>query len=297
MGILTLLTGMLIAMFVYDSKWLVDIEEVEKSNTAKKYLENASTSQNQMMLKGDTNIFSAFISTNIKVEDQHILNKIYHELKYNKNLNNNIVNNTIDLCTYINEKYDHIGIVNCKETLEKNYTFISMKSNGVELKVDPGYTDSITHLNSLNQNGYSITSNKVLLSNNKIFQFDSNLREIESIAAGDRNYVNTDVISYENNETLLEDNIEVFELNNIINTSITNSNTLINNIVEVDTTTKYSTIKQLIQNTDSDGNIIPLTKGFDNIEFDNATTLSNSNVVGAFGVNKSTTMPKFSLSN
>lgn len=295
MGVLLAAVVLVMGMYLYGGKWIIDVTEVEKSNTAKKYLENAKTSQEQMMLKGDTNLFTSYISDDISIQDQNVLNKIYYELKYNKELNNNIVENMTVLCEYINTKMDYISIDQCEDVLSKDYNFIDMKSNGAEITVNSSYENALSHINSLHQNGYNVSANTATLSNNTLYKFDSNLREIETMAAGDRNYVEADIVNYTNSATLKEDAIKINELSNIINTSLTNKNTLLENIVDVGITTKYSTMKELIQNKDSDGNIVTLTKEFSDETFNDSSSLTNLEVVNSFKINKTETFKTFSL--
>lgn len=290
-----MVVALLISGYAFQDKWLASIDSIEKSNSAKKYLENAKSSQEQMMLKGDANLFSAYISTELAVEDQYILNKIYYELKNNENLDNNLVADGVALCTYMHSILDHIEIADCIGVINTNYNFISMNSSGAEIEVDAEYADALSYVNKMSQSGYAINGTKASLSNNSLYKFDSSLKEIENIASGERNYVDNNVVNYENNSTLTVDSIKLSELNNIINTSMTNNLSLNDNIIETGTTTKFSTMKKMIADTDSNGNVISLMSAWDKDAFNDVNQGSNLNMVNSFKSNKSTISKPFSL--
>lgn len=293
MGGLVLMATVIVAFIMYSTNIKNNIEEAEKSTIVKQYIENAKNSQEQILLKGEPTIFTNFIVDNITKNEQKVLNRAYYILTNNKNVNNNIVNNVNELCNTINGEDNSITPQECKTILESNYNFLTLDSSGVNINIGEEYKDSLSHLNTLQQSGYEINGVNAKLSNNSLSQFDSNLKQIETMASGDSAYVQNNSMKFSLTQAQTsaanlingEASATKSEVMNIISSSLTNSNSLASNIDITNVSNdKNKIIQKSLEEKDAQGNIKTLVKNQNlNINLtDDTINTNNLDMVSSF---------------
>lgn len=307
MGGLFLMVCIAISFFYlkYGSDIQKGLDNIEISNNAKQIMANAKTSQEQMLLKGEPNLFTSFIADKVSAEDQKVLNRVYYELKYNKDINNNVVDNVVSLCNVVISKAQDISFDSCKLALNKKYTFNTLDSSGIKVDLStykeieepdlaPKLLTAIDFLNKSNNLSYNTNkiSKSTSLSNNTLYQFDASLKEIEYMASGNNNYVTNDSVSFKDTTTNIVTTTNKTTLNNLINSSLSNTKSLESNIANNDNGT---ILKSSIANTDVSGNIVDLVSEYNDSNFDTNNSLSNLDVVNSFENNKSSTRQSFTF--
>lgn len=306
MGGLVLMATVIVAFIMYNTNIKNNIEDAEKSTLVKQYIENAKNSQEQISLKGEPTIFTNFIVDNITKDEQKVLNKAYYLLTSSKNVNNNIVNNVVQLCQSIYNEDNTITLDNCKLILEKQYNFLTLDSSGVKINIGSEYEKYLSHLNNLQQSGYEINGSNAKLSNNSLSRFDSNLKQIETMSSGDTSYVQTNSLKFSltqeqaslanllNNET----SASKAEVINMINSSLTNNNSLSSNIDTTNTTNdKNKIIQKALEEKDVNGNIKNLakTQNLDINLTDDTINTNNLDMVSSFKSNSINKKEAFSF--
>lgn len=307
MGGLFLMVCIAVSFFYlkYGSDIQKSLDNIEISNNAKQIMANAKTSQEQMLLKGEPNLFTSFIADKVSAEDQKVLNRVYYELKYNKDINNNVVDNVVSLCNVVISKAQDISFDSCKLALNKKYTFNTLDSSGIKVDLStykeieepdlaPKLLTAIDFLNKSNNLSYNTNkiSKSTSLSNNTLYQFDASLKEIEYMASGNNNYVTNDSVSFKDTTTNIVTTTNKTTLNNLINSSLSNTKSLDSNIANNDNGT---ILKSSIANTDVSGNIVDLVSEYNDSNFDTNNSLSNLDVVNSFENNKSSTRQSFTF--
>lgn len=307
MGGLFLMVCIAVSFFYlkYGSDIQKSLDNIEISNNAKQIMANAKTSQEQMLLKGEPNLFTSFIADKVSAEDQKVLNRVYYELKYNKDINNNVVDNVVSLCNVVTSKAQDISFDSCKSALNKKYTFNTLDSSGIKVDLStykeieepdlaPKLLTAIDFLNKSNNLSYNTNkiSKSTSLSNNTLYQFDASLKEIEYMASGNNNYVTNDSVSFKDTTTNVVTTTNKTTLNNLINSSLSNTKSLESNIANNDNGT---ILKSSIANTDVSGNIVDLVSEYNDSNFDTNNSLSNLDVVNSFENNKSSTRQSFTF--
>lgn len=288
----------------YGSDIQKGLDNIEISNNAKQIMANAKTSQEQMLLKGEPNLFTNFISEKVSSSDQKVLNRVYYELQYNKNINNNDISDVIAICTIVISKAQDITLDECKSSLNKTYNFNILDSTGIKVDLTnyKNNTDSsveilsaIDFLNKSKNLGYNtdLTSKKTSLSNNNLYQFDASLKEIEYMASGNNNYVTNDSVTFKDVTNDKTTTTNKASLTNLINVSLSNKNSLESNISTYNESGE--TLQSAISNKDLSGNIVDLISEYNDSNFENNNSVSNLDVVNSFESNKSTTRQSFTF--
>lgn len=306
MGGLVLMATVIVAFIMYSTNIKNNIEEAEKSTIVKQYIENAKNSQEQILLKGEPTIFTNFIVDNITKNEQKVLNRAYYILTNNKNVNNNIVNNVNELCNTISGEDNSVTPQECKTILESNYNFLTLDSSGVNINIGEEYKDSLSHLNTLQQSGYEINGVNAKLSNNSLSQFDSNLKQIETMASGDSAYVQNNSMKFSLTQAQTsaanlingEASATKSEVMNIISSSLTNSNSLASNIDITNVSNdKNKIIQKSLEEKDAQGNIKTLVKNQNlNINLtDDTVNTNNLDMVSSFKGNAVSKKEAFSF--
>lgn len=288
----------------YGSDIQKGLDNIEISNNAKQIMANAKTSQEQMLLKGEPNLFTNFISEKVSSSDQKVLNRVYYELQYNQNINNNDISNVISICNIVISKAQDITLDECKSSLNKTYNFNILDSTGIKVDLTnyKNNTDSsveilsaIDFLNKSKNLGYNtdLTNKKTSLSNNNLYQFDASLKEIEYMASGNNNYVTNDSVTFKDVTNDKTTTTNKTSLTNLINASLSNKNSLESNISTYNESGE--TLQNAITNKDTSGNIVDLISEYNDSNFENNNSVSNLDVVNSFESNKSTTRQSFTF--
>lgn len=302
---LMVMTALSFLLYQYGSDIQKSLDNIEISNTARKIMANGKSSQEQMLLKGETNLLTNLISDKVSSKEQKILNLIYHELTEGNIAKSDITLGKNGLCGKLISIHKDILLDDCITTLETKYNFSSVDSSGLKFNTQnignstedsPRYESMIAYLN--NSRNLNYTQNDVTktakLSSNTLYQFDSNLKEIEKMSSGNLNYVDNDsvrMINSENSEVAIANKNE---LSNIIISSFTNDKSLENNIVVYSDNDKN--IKNaLTLNKDKNGNYLDLVSEYNDVDFVDNNVDSNIDLVNSFEQNNTTTRKSFSI--
>lgn len=298
--------GLSYLLYQYGSNIQEAFDNIEISNTAKKVMINGKISQEQMLLKGETNLFTNLIGDNVSSLENKILNRIDYELKYNSDFYNEKsgIVSTSNLCSKLIIVSPDINLNDCITVLNTQYNFNTINASGIKINIDnigkdisnqSKYESAIDFLNNTRNLSYTKDDNAKIakLSSNTLHQFESSIKDIENITADNTNYISNDSLRFTNttNQDVTISNKNKFL--NIVNGSFTNKNSLITNI---DSSSESDlNIKESIKNKDVNGNIKDLISNYNNNNFANKNTISNLDVVNAFEENKDDNRESFSF--
>lgn len=302
---LMVMTALSFILYQYGSDIQKSLENIEISNTARKIMSNGKSSQEQMLLKGETNLLTNLISDKISSKEQKILNLIYHELSQGNIAKLDVNAGSSALCNKLINLHKDIDSTDCTTTLNTSYNFSMVDSSGLKFSVDnigtnsadsEKYESAISYLNNSRNLNYTQndTTKIAKLSSNTLYQFDSNLKEIEKMTSGNMNYVENDsirMINSENSEVAITNKNE---LSNIIVASFTNNKSLENNIVVYSNNDKN--IKSALdKNKDVNGNYMDLISEYNDVNFVDNNLNSNLDLVNSFEQNNTSTRKSFSI--